>query len=379
MEEPRLSRRRLLAGAGISASAGIAGCLMQAPEEVSQRQPEPDGDGEFPDEFDPPTQSAREPALDSELSELYDAVVDSVAAVEVQTELGPGGGSAWVYQDSYLVTNEHVIADTTEPYVWFIDIGWREATVVGTDFHSDLAVLEVEDKPDSAGALPVVDEGKAVGTPVAAVGNPFDLTGSFTTGVISGRNRNIRVPGRDFSIADGVQTDAAVNPGNSGGPLLTFDGEVAGVVSAGQGETIGFAISAAMVRNVVPTLIERGEYEHSHLGVLLADVRPEIIEANDLPVSWGVYILETVEGEAADGVLQGAADDGEFDGTELPTGGDVIVRMGDWDIPDTERLSAFLALETAPGDTIEIEIVRAGERETVDVTLGRRPEAEDPL
>jgi len=358
-------------------SAGVAGCVMQAPEEVSTAPAESSGNGEFPTEFDPPESTADEPAVDSELSELYEAIVDSVAAVEVQTEMGPGGGSAWVYEDSYLVTNEHVIANSTDPHVWFIDIGWRQASVVGEDFHSDLAVLEVEDKPDSAVPLPVVDEQRAVGTQVAAVGNPFDLTGSFTTGVISGLNRNIEVPGRDFSIADGIQTDAAVNPGNSGGPLLTFDGEVTGVVSAGQGETIGFAISAAMVRNVVPALIEAGEYDHSHLGVQLTDVRPEIIEANDLPVAWGVYIVETVAGEAADGVLQGADEDEEVDGFEVPTGGDVIVRMDDWDIPDSERLSAFLALETDPGDTIEIEIVRDGERETVDVTLGTRPDADD--
>ncbi len=383
MKNTRLSRRTLLATTGSVLAASVAGCVVQAPEEVSPTESTSEsGDfelGSFPEEFDAPSGEVDQPALDSELAEMYDAIVDSVAAVEVRTELGPGGGTAWVYQDSYLVTNEHVIAESDDPYVWFIDIGWREATVVGEDIHSDLAVLEVEEKPDSATALPVVDEPKAVGTPVAAVGNPFDLTGSFTTGVISGRNRNIQVPGRDFSIADGIQTDAALNPGNSGGPLVTYDGEVVGVVSAGQGENIGFAISAAMVNNVVPELIEHGEYEHSHMGIRLVDVRPALIEANDLPVAWGVYVHDVVEGEAADGVLQGSTDEEFVDGQEVLIGGDVIVRMEDWDIQDQERLSAFLALETSPGDTIEVEIVRDGEREIVELTLGNRPDINDPI
>lgn len=354
---------------------------MRPPEQASTGQSETAETelGSFPETFETPEQRADRPVPDSDVSELYDAVVDSVGAVEVRTEQGPGGGTAWVYEDSYLVTNDHVIADGSDPYVWFIDIGWREASVVGTDFHSDLAVIEVEEKPESATPLPLVDEPKAVGTPVAAVGNPFDLTGSFTTGVISGRNRNIRVPGRAFSIADGIQTDAALNPGNSGGPLLTYGGEVVGVVSAGQGENIGFAISAAMVDNVVPVLIERGEYEHSHMGVRLFDVRPDIIEANDLPVSWGVYIHETVRGEPADGVLQGSTGEEALNDRSIPTGGDVIVRMDDWDIQNQERLSAFLALETEPGDTVAVEIVRDGERETVELTLGTRPDLDDEI
>ncbi len=376
-----VSRRRLLAAAGSVLSAGVAGCVMQAPAEISSSEAATeDGDiGDFPEEFDTPSGDIEQPDGESEGSAVYDAVVDSVAAVEVQTADGPAGGTAWVYDDSYLVTNEHVIVGSNEPYVRFLDIGWREASVVGEDAHSDLAVLEVQDKPDSAAPLPVVEEPRAVGTPVAAIGNPFELAGSFTTGVISGLNRNIQVPGREFSIADGIQTDAAVNPGNSGGPLVTYDGEVVGVVSAGQGQNIGFAISAAMVERVVPELIEHGEYDHSHLGIRLLDVRPVLIEANDLPVSWGVYVHETVDDGPSDGVLQGTTEQEVVDGQEVLIGGDVIVRMGDWPIPNQERLSAFLALETEPGDTIEIEIVRDGERETVSLTLGSRPDIDDPI
>ena len=381
MEETGLSRRHLLAAAGSLVTAGAAGCVMRPPEEVTASQPASGSSdfGEFPDQLETPAQQPEGPEAEGDAAEVYEAVVSSVAAVEVATEQGPAGGSAWVYEDSYLVTNEHVIAGGTEPYVWFVDIGWREATVVGTDIYSDLAVLEVSEKPESAQALPLVDEPKAVGTPVAAVGNPFDLTGSLTTGVISGRNRNIRVPGTEFSIADGIQTDAALNPGNSGGPLVTYDGGVVGVVSAGQGENIGFAISAGMVNNVVPELIEHGEYEHSHMGIRLLDVRPALIEANDLPVSWGVYVHDVVDGGPSDGVLQGTTSEQTDEREGVFIGGDVIVEMGDWTIHDQERLSAFLALETEPGDTIEIEVVRDGERETVDLTLGARPDIDDPI
>lgn len=381
MDKRGVSRRHLLATTGALLSAGTAGCLLQAPAEVSSTEsPSEDAElGDFPEEFDTPEGGVEGPVAEGEASEVYEAVVDSVAAVEIQTQEGPAGGTAWVYDDSYLVTNEHVVGVDGDPYARFLGVGWREASVVGTDAHSDLAVLEVENKPEEATGLPIVEQPQAVGTPVAAIGNPFELAGSFTTGVISGRNRNIQVPSREFSIADGIQTDAAVNPGNSGGPLITYDGEVVGVVSAGQGQNIGFAISAAMVERVVPELIDDGEFEHSHMGVRLLDVRPGIIEANDLPVSWGVYIHEVVDDGPSDGVLQGTTDRQVVDGREVLVGGDVVVRMGDWPIPNQERLSAFLALEMDPGDTIEIEVVRDGDRETVSLTLGTRPDVDEPI
>ncbi|MFC7057605.1 S1C family serine protease [Halovenus salina] len=375
-----VSRRHLLAAAGSVLSASVAGCALQAPEEISRTDSPPEDEelGDFPDEFDTPEQRASSPPADSEQTAVYEQVVDSVAAVEVRTSQGPAGGSAWMYDDSYLVTNDHVVALADSTYVRFRDVGWREASVVGTDFYSDLAVLDVENKPDSATPLPLVDGPKAVGTPVAAIGNPYQLAGSFSTGVISGQDRNIQAPGRDFSIADGIQTDAAVNPGNSGGPLVTYDGEVAGVVSAGRGQTIGFAISAAMVKRVVPELVDNGEFEHSYMGIRLLDVRPALIEANNLPVSWGVYVHSIADDGPSNGVLEGSDEDRTVNGREVPVGGDVIVRMDDWPIPNQERLSAFLALETDPGDTIEVEVVRDDERRTVSLTLGTRPPAQRP-
>lgn len=376
MTDDRPSRRQFLAGTGLVLSAAIAGCSLNAPGSTSTGEPE-DIDSNFPDNPESPPQTEQPPA-DSALTEVYQEVIDSVAAVRIEGDMQQtAGGTAWVYEDNYLVTNDHVVRDGAAPFVWFTDAGWREADVVGTDLHSDLAVLEARQKPESATGLPLVEEAVPVGTQVAAIGNPFGLTSSFTTGVVSGRNRTIQIPQSAFSIADGIQTDAALNPGNSGGPLITHDGEVIGVVSAGRGDNIGFAISAAMVRQVVPNLIEDGEYEHSYLGVGLSDVVPRIIEANDLDgITWGVYINQVPEDGPSAGILRGTQRFASVRGEQVPVGGDVIVRMDDWTIQNRERLSAFLALETEPGDTIEIEIVRDGSREVVEVTVGARSDAQ---
>jgi S1-C subfamily serine protease len=383
MDDEWSSRRTFLASAGTALSAAIAGCSLGAPSD-SPEQSETAQSEQFSNEPQRPPQQ-EQAQTNSQLTNVYKEVVDSVTAVRVEGGMrGAAGGTAWVYDDDYLVTNEHVVREGTDPFIWFTDIGWRDASIVGKDLYSDLAVLEAENKPSEATPIELVDEEPPVGTRVAAVGNPFELTGSFTTGVVSGRNRTIQIPRTPFSIADGVQTDAALNPGNSGGPLITHDGEVVGVINSGirgtqsnPAENIGFAISAAMVREVVPELIEEGEYEHSYMGVGLRDVTPGIIDANDLNgVRWGVYIGEVVEDGPSAGALRGTQRTELVRGQQVPVGGDVIVRMGDWTIQNRERLSAFLALETRPGDTIDIEVVRDGERETVEITVGSRPDPE---
>jgi len=386
MTEPRFSRRRLLAGAGTGLAAAIAGCSLGAPESTEETDP-----GPFPTEFEDPPDQPLEPVADTELAAVYQDVVDSVAAIRTETEVSTGGGTAWVLDGSlladvpeadgedFLVTNEHVVSGVDEAFAWFDDRGWREASVRGTDLHSDLAVLTVSGIPDSATGLSLVEEPVAVGTPVLAVGNPFGLTGSFTTGIVSGRNRNIDLPQRDFSIADGIQTDAALNPGNSGGPLVTHEGDVAGVVSAGQGENVGFAISAAMARRVVPALVAEGTYEHAYLGAYLTDVTPDIIEGNDLDVTWGVYVDSVLGSGPAAEVLRGSQSESTVRGRRVPVGGDVILGLANdgvhWPTQTRERLSAFLALRARPGDEVDVEIVRDGERQTVTVELGRREDA----
>ena len=379
MSDKRQSRRAFLTASGLALTTALAGCALNAPQ--NNAESETPSDSNFPENPAAPEAGEQVPA-DSQLGEVYQETIDSVAAVQADsTQMPrPAAGTAWVYDDSYLVTNNHVIRGATEIYLRFRDSGWLEAELVGSDRYSDLAVLESSQLIESATPLALADQSYPVGTQVAALGNPFRLAGSFTTGVISGRNRTIAIPGSPFSIADGIQTDAAVNPGNSGGPLVTLDGVVVGVVNATQGDNIGFAISAAMVQQVVPSLIEDGEYEHSYLGIGLSDVSPSLIEANDFGnYTYGVYVNQVVPNGPSDGVLRGTQTRTSVRGDRVGVGGDLIIRMDDWTIRNRERLSAFLALEAAPGDTIEIEVVRGGETETVDVTLGNRSAANTQL
>lgn len=379
MPDKRQSRRAFLAASGLTLTTAVAGCTLNPPQGGPETEPPPESN--FPDEPVAPEASEQLPS-NSLLGDVYEATIDSVAAVQADSEAqpSPAAGTAWVYDDTHLVTNDHVVRGATSLYLRFRRSGWIEAELVGTDIHSDLAVLESSQLPDSATPLELAEQSYPVGTQVAALGNPFRLAGSFTTGVISGRNRTISIPGTAFSIADGIQTDAAVNPGNSGGPLITLDGVVVGVVNATQGDNIGFAISAAMVRQVVPTLIEDGEYEHSYLGIGLSDVIPSVIEANDFGnYTYGVYVNQVVSNGPSAGALRGSQTTTTVRGDRIGVGGDLIVRMDDWTIQNRERLSAFLALETEPGDTIEIEVIRGGTPETVNVTLGNRPELAEQL
>ncbi|MFW5935329.1 MAG: S1C family serine protease [Halolamina sp.] len=342
------TRRRFLAAAG-AGIASLAGCT--APRSGSGAV----GTGD-------------EPYVD-----LYESVSPSVVRLRVYDSTGVlAEGSGWLYEDGVLVTNDHVVAGAETVRAQFANGDWVEAEVLGTDPYSDLAALSI-DPPNDAGGLPLLDEQLEVGTQVAAVGAPLGLEGSLTSGVVSGVNRTISSL-RDFTISGAVQTDAAVNPGNSGGPLLTLDGEVAGVITQAGAENIGFAISAALTGRVIPALIETGSFEHSYLGVRILPVTPLLAAANDLESARGVYVAAVPTGSPADGVLRGGTESVTVEGSPQPTGGDVIVALDGTRVDTTGQLGTYLALETSPGDTISVTVFRDGERRTVDVTLGTRPD-----
>jgi S1-C subfamily serine protease len=389
MRDEPWSRRRLLAGIGTVLAGSVAGCSVGSPE--SREATPEDGEGTTPRASqggaDATTRSVEPDAetgtrqLDdvtadatSEYSRVYEEVADSVAAVRVSRPGGAARGTAWVYDDTHLVTNEHVVSDAQSVSVWFSADGWRGAEVVGTDVYSDLAVLDVEGMPESATPLALVELDPPIGTKVAAIGNPFGLTGSLSTGVVSGRNRTLPAP-NGFSIADAIQTDAPVNPGNSGGPLVDLEGNVVGVVNSGGGDNIGFAISAAMVRRVIPSLVRTGDYEHSYMGIGLQEMTPALAEANGLSEARGLYVDEVVDGGPSDGILRGSTGSRIVGGRQVETGGDVIVRLGQTEIRTTQTLSTFLALETSPGDTVAVTVIRDGGQEQLRLRLGSRPEA----
>ncbi len=365
MGHERLTRRRFLAAVGLT--AGLAGC----------EAPSSDGDRTRPERDRDRTQSRlidSTPESSSVYTDVYRRTIDSVVLIRVFDGGGVSGqGSGFVYDGQHVVTNEHVVSGSSDVQIRFTDGSWQTGEVLGTDVYSDLAVVRVDDTPDEATALELVSGEVAVGQRVVAIGNPFGLSGSLSAGIVSGVDRTLPAA-NDFSIPDAIQTDAAVNPGNSGGPLMTLDGRVAGVINSGSGDNIGFAISAALMRRVVPALIADGEYEHAYMGVRLTDVTPLIAEANGLSSANGVYMDEIVDGGPSDGVLRGSTGERTVDGASVPVGGDVVVAMGDEPIPSQQALSTYLALATSPGETIPVEVVRDGSRTTVQLTLGSRPD-----
>ncbi|MEF8852831.1 MAG: trypsin-like peptidase domain-containing protein [Haloarculaceae archaeon] len=373
------TRRGFLATCATGMAAAVAGCSVTTEDESGALQ---DGDSESTGEESPDVDPTATPGDESQSTgagprpyvEAYRAVSASVARVRVYTAAGTGGGTAWLYDEDHLVTNEHVVSGATDVYVRFPEGGWTRSEVVGTDVYSDLAVLSVDATPENATPLTMREADPPVGTEVIAIGNPFQRTGSVSAGIVSGVDRTLRLPS-GFSIPDAIQTDAAVNPGNSGGPLVALDGEVLGVINAGSGDNVGFAISGALTRRVVPELVAEGDYDHSYMGIRLRSVGPLVAEANDVERGLGVYVAEVVDGGPSDGVLRGSTGETTVNGVSgVGTGGDVILAMDDTPIEQQEALSTFLALETSPGSAVDVTVLRDGTEQTVELTLGSRPE-----
>ena len=359
-------RRRFLAaaGAGLAAAAGCAAPTSDAGGR---------GDAATNESLDASESDAADAAADEPFAALYDAVIPSIVRIRGYGPSGPlGEGSGWVWTEGTLVTNAHVVANAETVRVPFYEGEWRVADLLGTDAYSDLAALSVANRPDYARPLSFVDDQPPVGTRVAALGAPFGLGGSLSAGVVSGQDRSVRTVS-EFSVADAVQTDAALNPGNSGGPLVTLDGDVAGVVSQAGGENVGFAVSAALAERVVPTLVEDGAYDHPFLGVMIREVTPLLAEANDLRAARGVYVADTTSDGPAASALRGSSGEERVDGVRVPTGGAGLVRLGERRVDTIAELGTYLALETSPGDELAVGVWRDGEEQTVTLTLGRRP------
>lgn len=283
---------------------------------------------------------------------VYERAVKSVVTVTASSGFGQGTGSGFVYDDEgHVVTNQHVVGGASEVTVTFQGGVERRARVVGTDASTDVALLEVG---DAEGFVPLPlgsSDDLRVGDPVIAIGSPFGLDGTLTTGVVSGLDRQIRAPD-GFGIDGAIQTDAALNQGNSGGPLLDASGRVIGINSQIQSESggndgIGYAVPIDTVREIVGELLEDGEVEHAYLGVSLAD-------ADD-------------SGALVDVVDGGPADDAGLED------GDVVVRAGGTSIETGDDLRDAVS-EREPGDELELEVERDGDTETITVELGSRPD-----
>jgi S1-C subfamily serine protease len=321
---------------------------------------------------------------DIDLERLYRDVSSSVVSVYVATTgPGMGSGSGFVYDESHVLTNQHVTAGQREVELRFVDGQWRTGRVVGEDAYTDLAVVAVPDLPATATPLTVAAENPAPGRPVAALGNPLGLEGSITAGIVSGSNRSMTTS-NGFAIPDVVQTDAPINPGNSGGPLvaLALDAdpadpayEVVGVNRAKSGDNIGFAVSPAIVHRVVPDLVTDGSYRHSYLRARTLDVTPSVAEANQLDAPRGVLVVDVADGPTGGDSLRACRTTRAVRGREIPVGGDVIVGINGHELRAHEELMRYLITETRPGEPVEIAVLRDGRERTLRVVLGERPEA----
>jgi S1-C subfamily serine protease len=298
-----------------------------------------------------------------------------------------GVGSGFVYdKDGHIITNNHVVVGAERIVVTFANDLEADALVVGTDPGSDLAVIRVD--VDTEQLFPVVlgdSDALRIGQIVAAIGNPFGLDGSMSTGIISGLGRLLdstaRTPSGDsFRIPDIVQTDSAINPGNSGGPLLNLDGEVIAVNTAIESPVrgfagIGYAVPSNAVKQVVPQLIANGSIQHPWVGILGTTLGADVAQEMGLDADQrGVLIIEIVpDSPAAKTDLRGGETEIVIDGFDYLIGGDVIVQIDDQLVVEFDDLLGYIVAKTAVGQTISLQILRNGKLQMIDVILEARP------
>jgi len=322
--------------------------------------------------------------LQSRLIELYDLVNPSVVQILVYTSkadrLPLGSGSGFVYDsEGRIVTNNHVVADGAIFEVVFSDGSRSYANTVGRDVDSDLAVIAVENLPENAIPVELGDSDQLhAGQLVIAIGNPFGEQGSMSLGIISGLGRSLesqRILDNTigtYSLPQVIQTDAPINPGNSGGPLLNMDAQVIGVNSAirsttGVNSGVGFSIPVNAVKQIIPVLIEKGEYIYSFMGVSIQSLNLNLQERYELPQPIGAYVTGVTPGAPADeaGLIPANRTDGK--------GGDLIVAIGGQVVENTESLIAYLVFKSKVGETVNLTVIRNGETINLPMTLGARP------
>ena len=319
------------------------------------------------------------------LIEIFEKTEESVVQVNVRANDGtskPGNmGSGFVYSDKgYIITNNHVVDDAGKVTVTFLDGESYTAKIIGTDPDLDLAVLKVEVGATYLQPIPIGDSSQLkVGEQITAIGNPFGLSGSMTSGIISQMGR-LLPQDSGYSIPDVIQTDAAINPGNSGGPLLNMNGEVVGINTAIQSATgeftgVGFAVPSNTVKKVIPILIEEGVFHHPWMGISGSDVDPDLAKVRELNSSKGFLIATVVEGSPAeDAGLQGITVTKEIDGREYALDGDIIVKIDDKVVRKISDILIHLQREKSIGDEMVMTVNRDGTLIEVILVLGERPQ-----
>jgi S1-C subfamily serine protease len=301
-----------------------------------------------------------------------------------QEQQGEATGSGFVIdRDGTILTNAHVVNGARKVTVQFANRQRLDAKVLGKDESTDLALLKVE--PAGLKLAPLVlgsSKGVQVGDPAVAIGNPFGLERTLTTGVISAVQRTLRAP-NNFRIADAIQTDAPINPGNSGGPLIDATGRVIGINSqietggSGNGSVgIGFAVPIDTAKKIIPALKKAGRVDRGYLGVGTRAI-DKSLQGLNLPVDNGALVQSVTPGSpAAKAGIRAGDITAQLDGEAIQLGGDIITKVDGKDIRSDDDLTAAIA-GRKQGDKVSVTIVRGGKEKTVEVTLGDRPASAD--
>ena len=326
-----------------------------------------------------------EKASNFSLTEIFERTEESVVQVNIRSDNAINNrgnmGSGFVYKDDgYIITNHHVVDNAERVTITFLDGESYIAKIIGTDADLDIAVLKVEIGSTYLQPIPIGDSSHLkVGEPIAAIGNPFGLSGSMTSGIISQIGR-LLPQDSGYSIPDVIQTDAAINPGNSGGPLLNMNGEVVGMNTAIQSATgeftgVGFAVPSNTIKKVVPVLIRDGIFHHPWMGISGSDVDPDLAKIRELNSSKGFLIATVIEGSPADAAgLQGVTITKEIDGREYAMDGDIVVKIDDVVVRKISDILVYLQREKSVGDEMVMTVNRDGVIIETLLVLGERPQ-----
>jgi putative serine protease PepD len=301
----------------------------------------------------------------------------SVFGLPQQQQSTATGSGFLIDDDGHILTNAHVVEGAKNVEVQLGNGDPQSAEIVGTDPSTDVALLKV-DNTDGVSPLPLGESDEVqVGDPVVAIGNPFGLDRTVTSGIVSALQRQIQAP-NGFSISDVIQTDAPINPGNSGGPLIDGDGKVIGINSqiesqSGGNEGVGFAVPIKTAIDVVNQLQSGGEIQHAYLGISGADITPEVARALNLPVDQGVLVEQVLgNGPADDAGIKGPTGEATVAGQTIPSGGEIITKIDGKAVTGMDDLISVVN-EHMPGDEITLTIWSNGQQKDVTVKLGDRP------
>jgi len=323
---------------------------------------------------------------------IYRSRIRGVVTITSIFPTSEAGGSGFVVSsDGLILTNAHVVTNSADEgvaptdvkaadhvYVRLSDGNQVSASVVGFDLFSDVAVLRADTGGERLAPVPLGDSSRVqVGQPVAAIGSPFLEAGSLSVGVVSAVNRSLS-SGTGFAIPGAIQTDAAINHGNSGGPLFNAAGQVIGInaqiqSTSGGGEGVGFAVPIDLAKYSMTQIVQNGHVAYGWLGVRLSSVTPTIADHFGLSAKHGALVVDVTAGGPADKAgLQAGGSVEQFQEGSIKPGGDVIVSVDGHAVTSSDQFIRLVA-EDPPGKVLHLQVVRSGQRRAVDVTLGTRP------